>query len=260
MWPVGVAILYALFVWWFSTGLILILVRMRREWHGLATIGLSVVTVMSLIGLAATREDTTPVGAFAGFTYAIVVWAWLEATFLYGFITGPRKIGCPPGARGLERLKAAWSAVSYHEFAILIGGLLLAAVSYGADNQTGVWTFLVLWAMRISAKLNVYYGAPNVAEEFFAWASCLPGQLLPPWSCECFLPGVCDACEPRVRHPRVPGHDDPGSAPCHGVDAGGDPAWIGHCRTLVPRPTDPRCRAVALGAEVRRDRPSQKTG
>lgn len=171
MWPVGVAILYALFVWWFSTGLILILVRMRRQWHGLATIGLSVVTVMSLIGLVATRGDTTPVGAFAGFTYAIVVWAWLEATFLYGFITGPRKIACPPDAKGLVRLKAAWSAVSHHEFAILVGGLLIAAVSYGADNQTGVWTFLVLWAMRISAKLNVYYGAPNVAEEF------LPGHL-----------------------------------------------------------------------------------
>jgi putative photosynthetic complex assembly protein 2 len=144
---------------------------MRRDWHGLATIGLSVVTVMSLIGLYATRGNATPEGAFAGFTYAIIAWAWLEATFLYGFITGPRKIACPPGAKGLERLSAAWSAVSHHEIAILLGGIVMVGLSWGADNQTGVWTFLVLWAMRISAKLNVYYGAPNVAEEF------LPGHL-----------------------------------------------------------------------------------
>lgn len=38
--------------------------------------------------------------------------------------------------------------------------------------MTGLWTFLILWIMRLSAKLNVYLGVPNLTEQF------LPQHLL----------------------------------------------------------------------------------
>ena len=43
---------------------------------------------------------------------------------------------------------------------------LLLIVSWGQPNKLGVWTFLVLFGMRLSAKLNVFLGVPNLSEEF----------------------------------------------------------------------------------------------
>ena len=43
---------------------------------------------------------------------------------------------------------------------------MLVLLTWGAPNQIGVWTFVILWLMRLSAKLNVYLGVPNLTEEF----------------------------------------------------------------------------------------------
>ena len=40
------------------------------------------------------------------------------------------------------------------------------AVTWGEPNQVGTQTFLVLWVMRTSAKLNVFLGVRNLSEEF----------------------------------------------------------------------------------------------
>ena len=42
----------------------------------------------------------------------------------------------------------------------------MVALTWGGANQVGTWTFLVLWVMRLSAKLNVFLGVPNLTEEF----------------------------------------------------------------------------------------------
>jgi putative photosynthetic complex assembly protein 2 len=42
----------------------------------------------------------------------------------------------------------------------------ILALTWGAPNQIGVWTFLAFWAMRQSAKLNVYLGVRNLSETF----------------------------------------------------------------------------------------------
>jgi putative photosynthetic complex assembly protein 2 len=54
----------------------------------------------------------------------------------------------------------------YHEVAILLTGFMLFALLGDAPNQVGLWAFVILWVMRISAKLNVYLGVPNLTEEF----------------------------------------------------------------------------------------------
>jgi len=42
----------------------------------------------------------------------------------------------------------------------------VATATWGGANQTGMWTFLVLWVMRQSAKLNIFLGARNLNETF----------------------------------------------------------------------------------------------
>jgi putative photosynthetic complex assembly protein 2 len=39
-------------------------------------------------------------------------------------------------------------------------------LTWGGENQIGAWTFMVLWWMRLSTKLNVFLGVPNLTEEF----------------------------------------------------------------------------------------------
>ena len=51
----GIAIAFACFVWWFSTGAILVLVRLPRAWHAAALAGFGMVALLAVWGLVATR-------------------------------------------------------------------------------------------------------------------------------------------------------------------------------------------------------------
>lgn len=158
-----IAIGFALFLWWFSTGAILWAVsRPEPRWF----VALAApAAVLALVVLARSGGDTGVGGAFAGFTAAIVLWGWFELAFLAGVVTGASRAPCPPGARGWRRFRAAWNTVAHHEIALLAAAIAVAAVSFGQPNQAGLWTFLVLFAARISAKLNVFLGVPNLSEE-----------------------------------------------------------------------------------------------
>jgi putative photosynthetic complex assembly protein 2 len=57
-------------------------------------------------------------------------------------------------------------AILWHEIAIIAVGLAVVAVTWGQPNQVGTQTFLVLWVMRTSAKLNLFLGVRNLSEEF----------------------------------------------------------------------------------------------
>lgn len=159
-------IAYTLFLWWFSTGVILWLDGLPRRtfpWSlGLA----SGVLVAALYGLQVSADNTTAMGAYCAFTCALLVWGWLEMSFLMGLITGPRRSACPPGSRGCQRTRYAIEAVLHHEVALLIGGLAVLALTWEGDNAVGMWTYTVLWVSRVSAKLNVFLGARNLSEEF----------------------------------------------------------------------------------------------
>ncbi len=114
--PLTLAVLYALFLWWFSTGAIIWAVSQRgHRWTVALTAPLA---VLALVVLGRSGGDESVAGAFVGFTSAIALWGWLELAFLAGVITGPNRAPCPPGARGWRRFRAAWSAVSHHELAL----------------------------------------------------------------------------------------------------------------------------------------------
>lgn len=159
-------LLYSLFVWWFGTVAILHLDGRPRELHRRIFAASTVLLLAGGAGLHLARDITTAGGAYLAFSSAVLLWAWQELAFLLGYITGPRRLACPPAARGTQRLRMAIGVVLYHEIALVLIGGAVWWLSQGAANQVGWWTWLVLWVMRLSAKLNVYLGVRNLGEEF----------------------------------------------------------------------------------------------
>jgi putative photosynthetic complex assembly protein 2 len=159
-------LLYTLFVWWFSTGVILFLNGLPRRTFKWTMLGTTALLVAALIGLAFTRDDTSVAGAYLAFTWGVLVWAWQEVAFLLGYVTGPRRTPCPAASSGWNRAGHALMAVLHHELALVVLGVAVLAVTWGGDNPTGLWTFMILWVMRQSAKLNVFLGVRNLNEGF----------------------------------------------------------------------------------------------
>jgi len=167
---IWIAALVALFVWWFSTGAILLAVtrarRGGRDGYVNAVVLALPLLVLGCAGIAASLQDPSVTGAYIGFIAAILIWGWFELAFLTGVLTGPYARPCPPGLDGWPRFLRAWGAIAYSEMALIASTLLLIVLSQGAPNQVGMWTFVVLFVARITAKLNVYLGVPNINEEF----------------------------------------------------------------------------------------------
>jgi putative photosynthetic complex assembly protein 2 len=161
------AVIYTVFLWWFSTGAILWLDRLPRRTFRWSLVAVSALAIASVYGLIASRSNATPAGALCAFSCALGVWAWHEASFLMGVVTGPRTSRCPPGVSGWRRFSLAASTLIYHEAALVFTAIVLAAVTWGAPNQIGASTFLILLVSRLSAKLNIFLGVPNFTDEFF---------------------------------------------------------------------------------------------
>lgn len=152
--------IYAAFVWWFSTGAVLLLVGRAGRRYGLRLITATGLLVGSLFGLAFSANDTGVGGAYAAFTCTILLWGAQEIAFLAGWVTGPRPEPCPAGVRGWKRLGPALRAILYHEVALLACGGAILALTWGGANQVGLWTFAALWVLRQSAKINLFVGVP----------------------------------------------------------------------------------------------------
>ncbi|KNZ32866.1 MAG: photosynthetic complex assembly protein 2 [Methylibium sp. NZG] len=161
-----VPVLFTLFVWWFSTGVILYLDGLPQRTFKWTMGAFTALLVLALGGLAASSVVASEAAAYCAFTCGLLVWAWQEVAFLLGYVTGPRRTACPPGATGWRRARYAFQAVQHHELALVLLGLAVLAVTWGGVNQTGLWTYLILWAMRQSAKLNVFLGVRNLNEGF----------------------------------------------------------------------------------------------
>ena len=161
-WPA----LYTLLLWWFSTGVILYLNGLPRATHKWTMAAATVLLGVSLLGVAVSASDTRVTGAYLAFTAALIVWAWQEVGFLLGYVTGPRRLPCPPDALGWRRVGHAVMAILYHELALVVLGAAIMALTWQQPNQLALWTFAVLWLMRLSAKLNVFLGVRNLNEQF----------------------------------------------------------------------------------------------
>jgi len=162
----ALAIVFAVFIWWFSTGLVLLLDNLPRGTFRWSLVLSSILAGAALVGLAGTASQTSSAAAYCAFTCALLVWGWHELSFLTGWITGPRKAASPAGIAGWPRLRQAIAAILWHELGLLAAGAVIVAITWGEPNQVGTWTFVVLWVMRTSAKLNLFLGVRNLSEEF----------------------------------------------------------------------------------------------
>jgi len=160
------AILHAVFLWWVATGVILYLDGLPTRTFKWSMLGATAILGLSLYGLWSNAGDTTSSGAYAAFTYSLLAWGWQEISFYMGYVTGPRKKPCPEGCHGWKHFIHALEANLYHEISIVLTLGVILLITWNQPNQVGLYTFLVLWWMHESARLNVFLGVRNLNEEF----------------------------------------------------------------------------------------------
>jgi putative photosynthetic complex assembly protein 2 len=160
------AALVALFSWWLGTGAILWLVRLPAHRFRRSMFALTVLTLLSLLVTAWSMRQSSMAADYAGFISVIVMWGWHEMAFLSGWITGPRRIAQEPGVRGWQRFSQAVQALLHHELGLLLNVALLCWLQRGQPNHVALCTFALLWCMRVSAKLNLFFGVPHVGDQY----------------------------------------------------------------------------------------------
>jgi putative photosynthetic complex assembly protein 2 len=159
-------IVYAIFLWWFSTGIILFLDGLPKRTFRWSMLGATVLLAVSLVCLATHRDDLTVGGAYAAFSFGLLAWGWQEISFYMGAVTGIRTQPCPEGCSGWRHFGHAIRVSLFHELSIIATGAAVYALVWPGANHIGLWTYVVLWWMHQSAKLNVFLGVRNLNEEF----------------------------------------------------------------------------------------------
>lgn len=160
------AFILTILVWWLSTGVLIMLCAAPGRRLDVGIGAATLVLAISIYGITQSADDTSPTGAYVAFLSALGIWGWIEMMFLMGLVTGPRTLPCPDGISGGERFALAVQALLYHELLIVAGAVAILALTWDAPNLTGLFAFLILLAMRISAKLNIFLGVPNLTDEF----------------------------------------------------------------------------------------------
>jgi putative photosynthetic complex assembly protein 2 len=108
---------------------------------------------------------------YIAFVGALMVWGWHELSFLTGASAGPRRGLADAGLAGVARFRQAAATVMHHEVALALTALLLISLSWDAPNQIGATVFVLMFAMRLISKINLFVGVPNSTSEM------LPEQL-----------------------------------------------------------------------------------
>ena len=158
-------LLFATVLWFVATGFVLWLDKLPSHTWPVSITLASVASGFAMGGIIATAEETSAWAAYVAFACALVLWGWHELSFLMGFVTGPNRNPCPPDARGWQRFRLAAATLIYHEVAMFVCLLVMAAATWGKPNQTATLTFLLLFVMRLSAKFNIFAGVPHLSTE-----------------------------------------------------------------------------------------------
>ncbi len=155
------ALLAALFGWWFCTGIILFLNHLPTRTYRWSILGATILMVLSVFTVSTVGDDLSRKGVLLSFVQGLLVWGWLEITYLMGFLTGPLKEPCPKGIGEWRRFWLALKTSLYHEVAVVAFAILLIYLTFDKQNPLAGYTFVTLWLMRWSAKLNLFLGVLN---------------------------------------------------------------------------------------------------
>lgn len=167
-----VPVIFTVFIWWFTTGLIIVIYGRSRHFTRLYFGGATAAMIAAFVGLLITRHDTQPHSIYIAVTCGVVIYGWHLASYYLGFITGIRHPYNTTEKLSLgQRFRIALQSSIYHELSVLACGLILIAFIWQSPNRWGLWMFGALYFMHISAKLNVFLGVRNFKIDF------LPAQL-----------------------------------------------------------------------------------
>ncbi len=158
-------------IWFVATGLIAWADNRERTTFSRSLIVGSVAGIAGLIVILAASLSTEVWAVYLGFVGALMVWGWHELSFLTGASAGPRRGLADPGLTGVARFRQAAATVMHHEVALAVTALLLISLSWDVPNQIGATVFVLMFAMRLISKINLFVGVPNSSSEM------LPEQL-----------------------------------------------------------------------------------
>lgn len=158
-------------IWFLATGLVAWIDNRDRATFPRSLALAGAAGIAGLIAVLATMHSLSQASTYVAFGGALAIWSWLEIAFLTGAVAGPRREVCAPGIHGWRRFSDAVATLVYHEIALAVTALLLVSLSWNAANQFGAMTFMLLYGLRLSTKLNLFYGVPNAATDI------LPPQL-----------------------------------------------------------------------------------
>lgn len=177
-------ILYALVLWWLTTGLIMAAYGRSPKFMQRWFVGATLVMVLAIAGLVVSASKTEPVYVYLAFTCGTLIWGWHMASYYLGFVTGPvATIDAQITTQGRvwqqtekyekwyhflfsQRFCLALQSGLYHELLVLGFAVLLVALTWAQPNRWGLWIFVTLWFMHSSAKLNVFFGVRNFRVDF----------------------------------------------------------------------------------------------
>ncbi|QMW23977.1 putative photosynthetic complex assembly protein PuhE [Sandaracinobacteroides saxicola] len=151
--------------WFVGTGAILWLDRRPRSTHGGSLLALTFLAGFATFAVLWSTAVTDGAGAIVAFLAALTLWGWHETAFLMGFVTGPNRGHAAPDLRGFARFRAAAATLIHHELALAATLVALYAVSWNAANMLAAHSFALLFALRLSSKLNIHLGVANLSAE-----------------------------------------------------------------------------------------------
>ncbi len=158
-------------IWFVATGLIAWADNRERATFSTSLMIGSIAGIAGLIVILVASLSAEVWAVYLSFVGALMVWGWHELSFLTGASAGPRRGLADPRLTGMARFRQAAATVMHHEVALAVTALLLISLSWNVPNQIGATVFVLMFAMRLVSKINLFVGVPNSTAEM------LPDQL-----------------------------------------------------------------------------------
>ena len=152
-------------LWFVSTGLVAMINHRLRQSFGRALVIAGICAALGLSLLVLTSQSDAVWATYVSFVGGLLIWSWHEISFLTGAVAGSHRDACPPEAKGWQRFSLATMALIHHEIALAMTAGLLLSLGAVTANPTGAYTFALLLIFRLSSKLNIYWGVPNMSDE-----------------------------------------------------------------------------------------------
>jgi putative photosynthetic complex assembly protein 2 len=152
-------------VWFVATGLIAWADNRERATFSTSLVVGSIAGIAGLVVILFASLTAEVWAVYLAFIGALMVWGWHELSFLTGAAAGPRRGPADPALTGIARFRQGAATVMHHEVALAVTALLLISLSWNVPNQIGATVFVLMFAMRLISKVNLFVGVPNATSE-----------------------------------------------------------------------------------------------